>query len=410
MSRKVVALFAVAAGLSVANLYYIQPLLPMVRHDLHVSTGVAALATTVSQLGFMLGLLLLLPLGDLVERRRLVTVLSLACALALLAAAAAPGIAVLLVALFLVGVTVVIAQVLVPFAATLAPEHERGRVVGLVMSGLLLGILLARTVSGLVAEASNWRVVLYVAAGAMAGVAAVVRARLPSDVPRTGLSYARLLASLVEIFRSEPVLRRRAALGALGMGCFNVLWTAIPFLLAGAPYHYSPARIGLFGLVGAAGALMASAAGRFADRGMHAQVTVLATVLLATSFLPIYLGAHSLVALVAGIVLLDLGVQGLHITNQSLIYQLAPERRTRINAVYMIFYFLGGSAASGLAAVLYASTGWAGVCAFGAALGTAAVVAALDGLRRGRAVARAAAPGAPDPPGATTAPGTVAAR
>lgn len=382
MSRRVVALFAVSVGVSVANLYYVQPLLPMLRHDFHSSSGVTALATTFAQLGFVLGLVLILPLGDLVDRRRLVAGLACAAAAALVVAALAPGIAVLLVALFFVGVATVVAQVLVPFAATLAPEHERGRVVGLVMGGLLLGILLARSVAGFVASASSWRVVLLGAAGAMAAVAAVVRVRLPSDVARTGLSYRRLLSSLAEIFRTEPVLRRRAAFGALGMGCFSVLWTAIAFLLAGAPYHYSPARIGLFGLVGAAGALMATTAGRLADRGLARAVTVASSALLAGSYLPIYLGAHSLVALVVGIVALDVGVQGLHITNQSTIYRLAPERRSRVNAVYMICYFLGGTSASGLAAALYAAAGWPGISALGAALGTAALVLSAVDRRR----------------------------
>jgi len=387
IGRRVVAVFAVLVGVSIANLYYVQPLLPMVRRDFHVASGVAALATTSAQLGFVLGLLFLLPLGDLVERRRLVTGLALACAVFLVVAASAPVIAVLLVALLLVGATVALAQVLLPFAATLAPEHERGRVVGLVMSGLLLGILLARTFAGLVAAASSWRVVFYCAAGSMVVVTILAWTRLPGEVRRGELSYTGLLGSLGGIVRSEPVLRRRALFGALGMGCFSVLWTSIAFLLSGAPYHYGTARIGLFGLVGAAGALMASVAGRLADRGRSGAVTVVTTALLAGSYLPIYLGAHSLAALLVGIVVLDLGVQGLHITNQSLIYRLAPEHRSRTNAVYMISYFLGGTSASGLAAALYSSTRWAGVCALGAALGTAAFAAALVELRRARRVA-----------------------
>ncbi|MCU1492942.1 MAG: transporter [Acidimicrobiaceae bacterium] len=380
LSRALVGLFAVSVGVSVANIYYIQPLLPLLRHDFHVSAGVAALATTLSQLGYVLGLLLLLPLGDLVDRRRLVLVLTLACGLALLLAASASSISVLLVALFLVGVTAVVAQVQVPFAASLAPEHERGRVVGLVMSGLLLGILLARTVSGAVASFSSWRVVLYLAAGAMGAVAVLLRARLPRDAPRRGPSYGRLLASLVEIFREEPVLRRRSAYGALGMGCFSALWTSIAFLLAGAPYHYGTDRIGLFGLVGAAGALTATAAGRLADAGRTPQLTVFATACLTISSVPIYFGAHSLAALVVGVILLDVGAQGLQITNQSQIYRLSPERRSRVNAVYMVCFFLGGTAASGLSAALYSVAGWSGVSVLVGVLGAAALVAGVAGL------------------------------
>ncbi|MDA8292219.1 MAG: MFS transporter [Actinomycetota bacterium] len=389
IGRRVVAVFAVLVGVSIANLYYVQPLLPMVRRDFHVATGVAALATTAAQLGFVLGLLFVLPLGDLVERRRLVSGLALGCAVALLAAGSAPDIAVLLVALVLVGATVALAQVLIPLAATLAAEHERGRVVGLVMSGLLLGILLARTFAGLVAAASSWRVVFYSAAGSMIVVTVLAWVRVPRDSRRTEFSYGQLLGSLRSIVRSEPVLRRRATFGALGMGCFSVLWTSIAFLLSGPPYHYSAARIGLFGLVGAAGALMATAAGRLADQGRSHMVTVAMAVLLAGSYLPIYLGARSLAGLVVGIVVLDVGVQGLHITNQSLIYRLAPEHRSRTNSVYMVSYFLGGTSASGIAAALYPSTGWAGVCALGASLGAVATAVALADLRSAR---RAASP------------------
>ncbi len=379
---RLVALFAVAVGVSVANLYYLQPLLPLLRHDFHVPAAVAALATTATQLGYVLGLALLLPLADLVERRKLVVTTALVCAGALVAAASAPDFVLLLVGLLLVGASAVVAQMLVPFAAALAPARERGRVVGSVMSGLLLGILLARTFAGFVAGASSWRVLLYLAAGAMASTALALRARLPVFRPSSGLAYPRLLASLVELLRTEPVLRRRALLGALGMGCFSTLWTCVAFLLAGAPYHYGVDRIGLFGLVGAAGALMASLAGRLADRGHAPRLTVFAAVCLASSFLPIYVGAHSLAALVVGIVVLDVGAQGMQITNQSEIYRLRSDAGARLNAVYMVSYFVGGTAASALSGLLYARAGWAGVSALGAALGTAAVGLAVVSLRR----------------------------
>lgn len=401
MSRRLVGLFAVSVAVSIANIYYLQPLLPALRHDLGVSAGLAALATTLAQLGFVLGLLFVLPLGDLVDRRKLVGIMSLACALALVLAGSAPSIAVLLVAVFLIGVTSVVAQILLPFAATLAPAHERGRVVGMVMSGLLVGILLARTVSGAIASVSSWRVVLYLAAGAMAVIALLLRTRLPADEVRSGQRYGKILASLVEIFRSEPVLRRRALLGALGMGCFSALWTSVAFLLAGAPYHYGADRIGLFGLVGVGGALMASTAGRLADRGRAAQVTVVAAACLAVSFVPVYLGAHSLAALIVGIFVLDVGVQGLHITNQSQIFRLRPEKRSRLNAVYMICYLLGGAASSGLSAALYSSTGWAGVSVLGGLLGSAALAAALVSIGDGRRIPATAADQPPATAGTT---------
>lgn len=397
LDRKLVALLAVAVGVSVANLYYIQPLLPMLRRSFGVSAGVAALSTTLTQLGYVAGLALILPLGDLVERRRLACLLALACAGALVLAAVAPDLTVLLVAVLLVGATAVLAQALVPYAATLAPAHERGRVVGIVMSGLLIGILLARTFAGLLGGATSWRVVLVVAAVGMCGVAVALRLRLPRSISGLDSSYGELLASLVTLFREEPVLRRRAGYGALSMASFSVLWTSIAFLLAGSPYHEDSARIGLFGLVGAAGALMASAAGRYADKGRARQLTVFAAACIAAAFVPIWLGAHHLVALIIGIVVLDVGCQGMQITNQSQIYALRPEARTRLNAVYMTVFFLGGAAGSACSALLYATDGWAGVCLLGLGLGTTSLAVSIIGFTRGRARAHPPEPGLATP-------------
>ena len=377
MDRRLVLLLSAAVACSVANLYYIQPLLPMLRRDLHVSAGVAALATTVGQLGYVVGLALLLPLGDLLERRRLIVVLAIACAGSLLLTGVAPGLGVLLGAMSLVGLTSVVTQLVVPLAATLAPAHERGRVVGMVMSGLLIGILLARTVSGLLGGAAGWRVMFFVAAGAMTAVALALGRWLPASRAGVELSYPRLLASLVEIARTEPVLRRRAGFGALSMGAFSALWTSIAFLLAGAPYHYSAGRIGLFGLVGAAGAVMATVAGRWADRGRTRVLTLVTACCILGGYAAIAFGARSLAALIVGVVVLDVGCQGMHITNQSEIYRLRPEMRTRLNSLYMTAYFLGGSAASGASAALYSAGGWSAVAALGLALGAASVLAAL---------------------------------
>ena len=384
MDRRLVLLLSAAVACSVANLYYIQPLLPMLRRDLHVSAGVAALATTVGQLGYVVGLALLLPLGDLLERRRLIVVLAIACAGSLLLTGVAPGLGVLLGAMSLVGLTSVVTQLVVPLAATLAPAHERGRVVGMVMSGLLIGILLARTLAGLVAGAAGWRIMFYLAAGLMTAVALALRRWLPVSRAGVDLSYPRLLASLWDILRAEPVLRRRAVFGALSMGAFSALWTSIAFLLAGPPYHYGAGRIGLFGLVGAAGALMASVTGRHADRGRVVGLTILSAACIAGGYVAILVGARSLVALIAGIVVLDVGCQGMQITNQSEIYRLRPEVRTRLNSLYMTAYFLGGTAASGASAALYGAYGWSAVAVLGLGLGGLSVLVALVVAARAR--------------------------
>jgi len=373
LSRPLVAIMATATGAAVASNYYAQPLLPVMRHDLHMSAAVAGLMVTVAQVGYAAGLVLLLPLGDLVERRRLVVTLSLLAALALVVLGLSPSSSVLLPAAFVVGVVSVMAQVLVPFAASLAGDFERGRVVGIVMSGLLLGILLARTVAGALAQAGTWRVVYFVAAGVMAVQALVLRARLPRYREEIATGYGRLLKTVLQLVRDEPVLRLRGLYGLLTFGTFSVLWTSVAFLLADR-YHLGPAVIGLFGLVGAAGAVAASLAGRLSDAGRERSTTGITSTLLVLSWLLLWLGRYGIVWLVAGILLLDVGTQGLHITNQGAIYRLRAEARSRLTAAYMAMYFAGGAAGSALSAELYAAHGWDGVTVAGAGFAAAALV------------------------------------
>src|SRR3954451_7406630 len=266
MPGRLVALLAVACGATVANLYYAQPLLDTIARALHVSSGTAGLLVTATQAGYVTGLLFIVPLGDLWQRRPLVARLLAIDALALAAAAAAPSFGVLAAALAAVGITSCAAQILVPFASSLAADEERGRVVGRVMSGLLLGILLARTVSGLVAQAGGWRLIYGLAAGGMLVLALVLWRALPLAKPPEKLPYPRLLKSVGGLIREEPVLRHRMAIGFLSMASFSGFWTAISFLLS-SHYHYGEAVIGLFSLAGLAGAGVASFAGRVADRG-----------------------------------------------------------------------------------------------------------------------------------------------
>ena len=384
MDRGIVAVMAVATGLAVANNYYAQPLLPVIGRTLHIGPGVTGLIVTVAQVGYAVGLVLLLPLGDLVERRRLVALLSVATAGALVWLGASPSAASLLPAALVVGALSVLAQVLVPFSASLASPEERGRVVGMVMSGLLIGILLARTVAGYLAETGSWRVVYFVAAGAMAVQAVVLRARLPEWKEETQLTYPRLVGSVATLLREEPVLRLRSLYGMLSFGTFSVLWTSLAFLLA-RTYHYPSGIIGLFGLAGAAGAGAATLAGRFSDRGWARYSTGGATILLMASWAALWAGRSVLALLVVGIVVLDVGAQGLHITNQGEIYRLRPEARSRLTAAYMVIYFAGGAAGSVTSATLYDSLGWNGVCLAGAAFATASVgVWAVVAIRRSR--------------------------
>jgi predicted MFS family arabinose efflux permease len=373
LSRALVLLLAVAVGATVANMYYVQPLLNVIGRDLGASDTAAGLLVTCSQVGYVLGLALLVPLGDLRERSRLVSALLVGAGLALAACAAAPSYAVLAGALVVVGALSCVAQILVPLAATLAGDEERGQVVGIVMSGLLIGILGARIISGLVAAIGGWRLIFALAAGAMIALAVVLRRVLPRTPPEEPMTYADALGSVLALIADEPVLRQRMALAFFQMAGFSVLWTSVAFLLGGPPYHYAEAVIGLFGLAGVAGAMAAPVAGRLADRGRGriALTAFLLATLAAWGLLD--LGRTSLIALIAGIALLDLGIQGAQISNQTRIYALRPEARSRLTTAYMVTLFLGGVLGSLLSASVYGAAGWGATCALGAAFAAVGV-------------------------------------
>lgn len=393
-------LLAVASGAAVANLYYAQPLLDTIAARLGTSPGLAGLVVTASQIGYAAGLLLLVPLGDLVERRALVVRMLLVCAAALAACALAPGFGVLVLGIAVVGTTSVVAQVLVPFAGDLAADDERGKVVGTIMSGLLIGILLARTLSGFVAELAGWRAVYALAAVVMLLLCAALRRALPVIAARVTTPYGALLRSIGTLIREEPVLRRRMAYGMLGMMSFTLVWTSLTFLLSGAPYGYSEGTIGLFGLAGLIGALAAQGAGRLWDRGLGSAATAGFWLLVLIGWLLCDLGGSSLVALIAGLLVLDAGVQGQHITNQSTIYALRPEARSRITTAYMTGNFSAAALGSALASALWGAGGWDAISLVGIA--TAVLALALWTWER-RALSQAEPAAATAPAGPTAA-------
>jgi len=294
-------------------------------------------------------------------------------ALALLGVSFSPDGALLLLSSVVVGALSVAAQITVAFAATLAPDASRGRVVGTVMSGLLLGILLARTVAGYLADLGSWRTPFQVAAAVMVVMAVVLSRVLPREGRRPPINYLRALTSVPALLVEEPLIRRRAVYGAASFGAFNALWTPLAFLLSGSPYHYATSTIGLFGLFGVVGAVTASFAGRFADRGGAGAMTAVTSVLLAVSWISIGFARTSLVALIVGVIVVDFASQGLHITNQSQIYRLRPEARSRITATYMSVYFVGGVLGSFGASTAYAAGGWVASSTVGGAFGALAV-------------------------------------
>jgi predicted MFS family arabinose efflux permease len=369
LSPNLIVLIAVATGAVVANLYYAQPVLHLVARQFHASAGPASLIITCTQVGYAAGLLLVVPLGDLHPRKALVTRIFLIAAVALVACALSPNLWCFGLASVAVGAASVAGQVMIPFAADLAPAERRGRVVARIMTGLLLGILLARTLSGLMAQLAGWRSIYWLSAALMVLFAAGLWRRLPSEGPRPHQRYVSLVASSLRLLVDEPVLRRRAWHGACAFACFSVLWTTVAFLLSGSPYRYSSAVIGLFGLVGAAGILAANLAGKMADTDRSVSATLVTGLLLAASFGLLWLGRSSLAALIVGIVVLDVGTQGMQITNQAIIYALRPDARSRINSAYMVCYFIGGATGSVLAGAVYTADGWTGVCLLGASFG-----------------------------------------
>ncbi|WP_063771610.1 MFS transporter [Streptacidiphilus albus] len=386
LPRALVLLLAAACGVIVANNYYAQPLLPALQHAFGTSAGTAGLCVTLNQLGYAAGLVFIVPLGDLAGRRRLVTLLLALDAVVLAAAAAAPSAWALIALLTAAGTAGTAINVLIPTAASLADDSQRGRVVGTLMTGLLLGILLARTVAGAIDSLVGWRPVYGVAAVAAAALALALHAKLPELPAAPGARYPQLLASVVTLVRTQPFLRRRMAAGALGFGAFQLLWTALPFMLSDKPYAYAPAVIGLFGLLGAAGAAAAQPAGRLQDRGIAHGATGVLLVLLAGSWALLAEG-RNLLLLAAGIVLLDIGVQGVHVLNQGRIYLFPAQVRARATTAYMSAYFLGGAAGGAVAVALYPAWGWDGVCAAGAVMALAGLALWAGDRRAGPAPA-----------------------
>lgn len=364
-----VLLLAFACGIVVANIYYAQPLIDMIGPAVGLGPRDASAIVSLTQLGYAAGLLLLVPLGDLVENRLLVVLTIAASIPALLLAAVARDGTVMLVAAALIGLTSVAVQMLVPLAAHLSPEHMRGRVVGNVMSGLLVGILLARPISSVIANFAGWRSVFLISAAVMLATLVLLRFSLPHRRPRANHHYGELLVSLLALPLQIPLLRHRAAYQAAAFAGFSLFWTGVPLLLL-HDFHYTQTGVALFALVGAAGALAAPLAGRAADRGHMTAGTVFALVTISLSFLVAFLGSwmHSVVVLALSGVLLDAGVQTNLVISQRSIYTLAPEIRSRLNGVFMAIFFVGGAAGSAITSPVFDHFGWAGLCVVGAVL------------------------------------------
>lgn len=375
LPRATLLLFAFACGISVANIYYAQPLLDAMAESFSLPPASIGAVVTLTQIGYAAGLLFIVPLGDLIDRRRLVIVQTLLSAAVLAVVGTASRPVILLAGMALVGLLAVVVQVLVAFTATLATPAARGRSVGFVTSGLVTGILGARFFAGALADLGGWRTVYLVSAGLMGCTALLLARTLPRHLPLPpSESYGSALRSVPRLFLQEPVLRVRAVLAFFIFASFSTFWTAMVLPLSAAPLALSHTRIGMFGLAGLAGALAASGAGRLADRGWSQRTTGIALTVLTCAWWPISLLPKSLVALTAGVILLDLAVQAVHVTNQSLIFAIRPEARSRLVGGYMAFYSAGSAVGAIAATTLYAAAGWTAVSLLGASFSTAGLL------------------------------------
>ncbi len=377
LSPKLLWLMATACGVSVANAYYNQPLLGTFALYFHAQPWQAGLVATAAQVGYGAGIFFFLPLGDLMERRGLIVALVYVCAACLVAMAVAPTLPLLVAAQGLVGLSSISPQILIPLGAEMVPPEQRGKLIGTLMSGLLCGVLLARTVAGLVADHFGWRVLYAVAAVLMLGLGVCLRASLPHRPATLRMPYAQLMRSMLELLRTQPILRRASLVSALSFAVFTAFWATLSFLLM-ERFHQGASEAGLFGIVGLIGAAGAPWAGRLSDRKGSGFTIALALVLTALAFVVMGLWV-TIAGLIVGVLLMDLGVQSVQVAAQASVISLLPEARSRLNTLYMVARFGGGAAGSALGALAWSWARWPGVCIF--CLGVSAAALLVHHLR-----------------------------
>lgn len=365
ISRFLIVLMSIACGVSVANLYYSQPLLEELSRFFNVSSSIIGISAMLIQIGYALGLIFLVPLGDIKERRGLIITMLFCSSISLIFLSFASNIYWLLISSLLVGLTSIIPMLIVPLAAHLANPAERGKVIGTVMSGLLIGILVSRVFSGIIGSVLGWQVVYRIAAGMMGLLIIIFNLWLPKSVPDTYMNYGQLLKSLVGLLKNQLVLKEASLIGAMMFGTFSIFWATLSFLLKSSTYNLGAKTAGVFGLVGVLGALAASIVGRIADRKSPQFTLTIAIILSSLSYICFLIFGYQMWGLVIGVILLDLGIQSGQISNQARINALDAAARSRNNAIYMTFYFCGGALGSLLGTFLWGLFGWIGVCIIG---------------------------------------------
>lgn len=369
LSAWLVFLMAFAIGVAVASNYYAQPLLHSITNDLHIAIKHAGFIIMAAQFSYAVGLLFITPLGDKIERKRLILTLMILSTCGLIISAISQNLWLLMLGTAMTGLFSTVAQVLIPFAATLSRPEHRGKIVGILMSGMLLGILLGRAFAGFVSSMTDWHYVYWIAASVMIIVTLLLWLSLPTYNNTISINYFQLLLSIGSLYKQEPVLRIRSLLAVISFALFSLLWTPLAFLLSNKPYYYSDFIIGLFGLAGAAGALGSPIVGKLSDKGKGFLATTIGLILLLASWVPLSLAEYSLLALIIGVILLDFAVQVTHVSNMNAIYQIRPEARSRMNTGYMVSYFIGGMLGSIASTYLYSNYGWIAIIIAGTVLG-----------------------------------------
>ena len=349
---------AVATGLIVANLYYCQPLIVLIANEFNIPNADAGTITYLTQAGYAIGLFFMVPLGDKIERKSQILITTFASVITLIIAATAQSFLILEIASLLIGITSIVPQLILPLAASLCEPEQRGKVVGTIMSGLLVGILLSRTLSGFIGEILGWRAMFWIASGLCLLLFFIIKKQFPYNKPDFKGSYGQLISSLFSLIKEQPLLREATLINVFCFAQFGAFWTTMVLLLSAEPFSFNSATIGLFGIVGASGALAAPLVGKLGDKGGSRIAVGYGCAFIALSFLIFYFSGESVIGIIIGIVLIDIGLQGVHISNQTRVYSILPEARNRMNTVFMSFSFLGTAAGSAYGLFLWELGGW----------------------------------------------------
>lgn len=358
LSKTNVLFMAACTGLIVANLYYCQPLIILIANEFKIPEASAGTITYLTQAGYAIGLFFMVPLGDKLERKKQILITTFATVIALIIAATAKNFLILQIASLLIGVTSIVPQLILPLAASLSSPEQRGKVIGTIMSGLLLGILLSRTLSGFIGQILGWRSMFWIAAGICILIFFVIQSTFPENRPQFKGSYGQLIQSLFTLIKTQPILREATLINVFSFAQFGAFWTTMVLLLSDEPFQFNSATIGLFGIIGASGALAAPLVGRLGDKGNSRIAVGYGCLLMLISFVVYYFSGESIIGIIIGIVLMDIGIQGVHISNQTRVYSLLPEARNRLNTVFMSFSFFGTAAGSAYGLFLWKIGGW----------------------------------------------------